>query len=144
MKPDLHGSRVVLRSIQMEDSDDLFEIYGDVQTMEFASDPVFPSKDLIFQMLESVVQLEKSGESLEWAVLEQSTNKVIGTCGLIVLVIVVVHVRLDAYLIQHIGDKAICWKLSVCYFLTQNLWALKNCMQTLIKVTFGLKLCLKN
>lgn len=82
MKPDLHGSRVVLRSIQMEDSDDLFEIYGDVQTMEFASDPVFPSKDLIFQMLESVAQLEKSGESLEWAVLEQSTNKVIGTCGL--------------------------------------------------------------
>ncbi|HGF5074082.1 hypothetical protein AAH152_23855 [Vibrio parahaemolyticus] len=54
----------------MEDSEDLFEIYGDVQTMEFASDPVFPSKDLIFQMLESVVQLEKSGESLEWAVLE--------------------------------------------------------------------------
>ncbi|MGY6457599.1 GNAT family N-acetyltransferase [Vibrio parahaemolyticus] len=82
MKPDLHGSRVVLRSIQMEDSEDLFEIYGDVQTMEFASDPVFPSKYLIFQMLESVVQLEKSGESLEWAVLEQSTNKVIGTCGL--------------------------------------------------------------
>ncbi|EHS1223143.1 GNAT family N-acetyltransferase, partial [Vibrio parahaemolyticus] len=77
MKPDLHGSRVVLRSIQMDDSDDLFEIYGDIQTMEFASDPVFPSKDTIFQMLESVVQLEKSGESLEWAVLEQSTNKVI-------------------------------------------------------------------
>ncbi|WP_367844802.1 GNAT family N-acetyltransferase, partial [Vibrio parahaemolyticus] len=36
----------------------------------------------MFQMLESVVQLEKSGESLEWTVLEQSTNKVIGTCGL--------------------------------------------------------------
>ncbi|HIF5544325.1 TPA: GNAT family N-acetyltransferase [Vibrio parahaemolyticus] len=82
MKPDLHGSRVVLRSIQMDDSDDLFEIYGDIQTMEFASDPVFPSKDTTFQMLESVVQLEKLGESLEWAVLEQSTNKVIGTCGL--------------------------------------------------------------
>ncbi|TNZ67947.1 GNAT family N-acetyltransferase [Vibrio parahaemolyticus] len=82
MKPDLHGSRVVLRSIQMDDSDDLFEIYGDIQTMEFSSDPVFPSKDMIFQMLESVVQLEKSGESLEWAVLEQSANKVIGTCGL--------------------------------------------------------------
>ncbi|HHF2968517.1 TPA: GNAT family N-acetyltransferase [Vibrio alginolyticus] len=82
MKPDLHGSRVVLRSIQMDDSDDLFEIYSDIQTIEFASDPVFPSKDTIFQMLESVVQLEKLGESLEWAVLEQSTNKVIGTCGL--------------------------------------------------------------
>ncbi|EIJ0968168.1 GNAT family N-acetyltransferase [Vibrio vulnificus] len=82
MKPDLHGSRVVLRSIKTDDSDDLFEIYGDIQTMEFASDPVFTSKDMIVQMLESVVRLEKSGESLEWAVIEQATNKVIGTCGL--------------------------------------------------------------
>ncbi|EGQ7997904.1 N-acetyltransferase [Vibrio vulnificus] len=82
MKPDLHGSRVVLRSIKTDDSDDLFEIYGDIQTMEFASDPVFTSKDMIVQMLESVVRLEKSGESLEWAVIEQTTNKVIGTCGL--------------------------------------------------------------
>ncbi len=43
MKPDLHGSRIVLRSIQTNDSDDLFEIYGEIQTMEFASDPVFTS-----------------------------------------------------------------------------------------------------
>ncbi|HCG9641715.1 TPA: GNAT family N-acetyltransferase, partial [Vibrio parahaemolyticus] len=63
-------------------SDDLFEIYGDIQTMEFASDPVFTSKDMIVQMLESVVRLEKSGESLEWAIMDQATNKVIGTCGL--------------------------------------------------------------
>ncbi|ELA8098875.1 GNAT family N-acetyltransferase [Vibrio parahaemolyticus] len=82
MKPDLHGSRVVLRSMRTDDSDDLFEIYGDIQTMEFASDPVFSSKDTISQMLESVARLEKSGESLEWAVMEQATNKVIGTCGL--------------------------------------------------------------
>ncbi|HCM1502668.1 TPA: GNAT family N-acetyltransferase [Vibrio parahaemolyticus] len=82
MKPDLHGSRIVLRSIQTNDSDDLFEIYGDIQTMEFTSDPVFTSKDMIVQMLESVVRLEKSGESLEWAVMDQATNKVIGTCGL--------------------------------------------------------------
>ncbi|OOF09745.1 GNAT family N-acetyltransferase [Salinivibrio sp. PR5] len=82
MKPDLHGSRIILRSIQTNDSDDLFEIYGDIQTMEFASDPVFTSKDLIVQMLESVARLEKSGESLEWAIMDQATNKVIGTCGL--------------------------------------------------------------
>ncbi|WP_256929206.1 GNAT family N-acetyltransferase, partial [Vibrio parahaemolyticus] len=68
MKPDLHGSRVILRSIQPKDRNDLFEIYGDIQTMEFASDPVFTSKDMIVQMLESVVQLERSGESLEWAI----------------------------------------------------------------------------
>ncbi|MBM4854004.1 GNAT family N-acetyltransferase [Vibrio parahaemolyticus] len=82
MKPDLHGSRIVLRSIQTNDSDDLFEIYGDIQTMEFASDPVFTSKDMIVQMLESVIRLEKLGESLEWAIMDQTTSKVIGTCGL--------------------------------------------------------------
>ncbi|MCV6069417.1 GNAT family N-acetyltransferase, partial [Escherichia coli] len=63
-------------------SDDLFESYGDIQTMESASDPVFTSKDMRAQMLESVVRLEKSGESLEWAIMDQTTNKVIGTCGL--------------------------------------------------------------
>ncbi|EOG7766804.1 GNAT family N-acetyltransferase, partial [Vibrio parahaemolyticus] len=77
MKPDLHGSRVVLRTIQSKDRDDLFEIYGDIQTMEFASDPVFTSKDMISQMLESVIHLEKSGESLEWAITERTTKKVI-------------------------------------------------------------------
>ncbi|OOF02124.1 N-acetyltransferase [Salinivibrio sp. MA427] len=50
--------------------------------MEFASDPVFTSKDMIVQMLKNVVRLEKLGESLEWAVMDQATNKVIGTCGL--------------------------------------------------------------
>ncbi|MCS0027416.1 GNAT family N-acetyltransferase, partial [Vibrio alginolyticus] len=29
-----------------------------------------------------VVRLEKSDESFEWAVMEQATSKVIGTCGL--------------------------------------------------------------
>ncbi|WP_116645283.1 GNAT family N-acetyltransferase [Salinivibrio sp. HTSP] len=82
MKPDLHGSRIVLRSTQTNDSDDLFEIYSDIQTMEFASDPAFTSKDMIVQMIESIVRLEKSGESLEWAVMDKATNKVIGTCGL--------------------------------------------------------------
>lgn len=82
MNPELLGSRVTLRTITAHDADDLFEIYGDSQTMEFASDAVFTSQDMIQQMLESVARLEKSGESLEWAIADKSTNKVIGTCGL--------------------------------------------------------------
>ncbi|WP_372378447.1 GNAT family N-acetyltransferase [Vibrio natriegens] len=82
MNPELLGSRVTLRTITANDADDLFEIYGDSQTMEFASDAVFTSQDMIQQMLESVARLEKSGESLEWAIADKSTNKVIGTCGL--------------------------------------------------------------
>lgn len=82
MNPALLGSRVTLRTIIAHDADDLFEIYGDSQTMEFASDAVFTSQDMIQQMLESVARLEKSGESLEWAIADKRTNKVIGTCGL--------------------------------------------------------------
>ncbi|UYI45820.1 GNAT family N-acetyltransferase [Vibrio natriegens] len=82
MNPELLGSRVTLRTITAHDADDLFEIYGDPQTMEFASDAVFTSQDMIQQMLESVTRLEKSGESLEWAIADKRTNKVIGTCGL--------------------------------------------------------------
>ncbi|MFN6263050.1 MAG: GNAT family N-acetyltransferase [Chromatiaceae bacterium] len=82
MKPDLFGSRVILRSIQMNDIDDLFEIYGNIKTMEFASDPVFISKDTVKKMLESVIRLELSGVSFEWAIADRTTNKVIGTCGI--------------------------------------------------------------
>ncbi|MEI8598313.1 hypothetical protein P4S64_14085 [Vibrio sp. M60_M31a] len=55
MNPELLGSRVTLRTITARDADDLFEIYGDSQTMEFASDAVFTSQDMIQQMLESVL-----------------------------------------------------------------------------------------
>ncbi|WP_235660931.1 GNAT family N-acetyltransferase [Aeromonas veronii] len=33
-------------------------------------------------MMMSVVRLEQTGESLEWAIVEREGNKVIGTCGL--------------------------------------------------------------
>ncbi|MCX7126528.1 GNAT family N-acetyltransferase [Aeromonas sp.] len=33
-------------------------------------------------MMASVVRLEQTGESLEWAIVERKSNKVIGTCGL--------------------------------------------------------------
>ena len=43
MKPDLTGTRIVLRTIGPQDAADLFEIYGNPLTMEFASDPCFTS-----------------------------------------------------------------------------------------------------
>ncbi|MCX7126529.1 hypothetical protein [Aeromonas sp.] len=43
MKPDLTGTRIVLRTMGTQDAADLFEIYGNPLTMEFASDPCFTS-----------------------------------------------------------------------------------------------------
>ncbi|WP_429196464.1 GNAT family N-acetyltransferase, partial [Aeromonas veronii] len=82
MKPDLTGTRIVLRTIGSQDAADLFEIYGNPLTMEFASDPCFTSPAMVPQMMASVVRLEQTGESLEWAIVEREDNKVIGTCGL--------------------------------------------------------------
>ncbi|HHQ4541220.1 GNAT family N-acetyltransferase [Aeromonas veronii] len=82
MKPDLTGTRVVLRTIGPQDAADLFEIYGNPLTMEFASDPCFTSPTMVAQLMASVVRLEQTGESLEWAIVERKSNKVIGTCGL--------------------------------------------------------------
>ncbi|MFM5871808.1 GNAT family N-acetyltransferase [Aeromonas veronii] len=82
MKPDLTGTQVVLRTIGPHDTADLFEIYGNPLTMEFASDPCFTSPAMVAQMMASVVLLEQTGESLEWAIVERKSNKVIGTCGL--------------------------------------------------------------
>ncbi len=82
MKPDLYGERVVLRTIRADDADDLFEIYGHDKTMQYASDPTLTSLNMVHQMLESVVLLEKLNQSLEWAIVEKTSNKVIGVCGL--------------------------------------------------------------
>jgi ribosomal-protein-alanine N-acetyltransferase len=82
MKPDLTGTRIVLRTIGPQDAADLFEIYGNPLTMEFASEACFTSPAMVVQMMASVVQLEQTDESLEWAIVERESNKVIGTCGL--------------------------------------------------------------
>ncbi|MCV5397264.1 GNAT family N-acetyltransferase, partial [Escherichia coli] len=77
MKPDLTGTRIVLRTIGPQDAADLFEIYGNPLTMEFASDPCFTSPAMVAQMMASVARLEHTGESLEWAIVEREGNKVI-------------------------------------------------------------------
>ncbi|MFM5227287.1 hypothetical protein [Aeromonas veronii] len=51
MKPDLTGRRIVLRTIGPQDAADLFEIYGNPLTMEFASDPCFTSPAMVAQMM---------------------------------------------------------------------------------------------
>lgn len=80
--PTLKSRTLTLRAITQRDTNDLFEIYGDARVMEFASDPTFTTVSMIKQMMESVNKLATSGESYEWAIVENKTGKVIGTCGI--------------------------------------------------------------
>jgi len=82
MKPSLQGIKVELKCLRTADVQDLFEIYGNEATMEFASDEVFESIDTVHEMLESASQMEESGEALEWAIECKTEKKVIGTLGL--------------------------------------------------------------
>ncbi|MDP2571711.1 GNAT family N-acetyltransferase [Vibrio penaeicida] len=80
--PTLKSHTLTLRAITQHDTNDLFEIYGDTRVMEFASDPTFTTISMVKQMMESVNKLKASGESYEWAIVENQSRKVIGTCGI--------------------------------------------------------------
>ena len=47
------------------DVGDLFCIYGDAETMRFASDDVFPQQDTVLEMLASVERRLADGTSIE-------------------------------------------------------------------------------
>ncbi|MBW3696707.1 N-acetyltransferase [Vibrio sp. T187] len=82
MKPQLHGSKVKLRCIEHSDAGDLFEIYSNEATMEFASEPVLESESVLKQKLTEGKEAEESGDLYEWAIECATLGKVVGTCEL--------------------------------------------------------------
>lgn len=80
--PALQTPRLLLRSLDGQDSADLFAIYGDPVVMRFVGEPPFPELATVAQMLASVERLLATGESLEWGLVERSSDRLVGTCGL--------------------------------------------------------------
>lgn len=80
--PTLETDRLILRTPNADDTNDLFAIYGDPEVMQYTDEKPFPSKATVAQMLGSVQRLFQAHESLEWAIVHKSTGQVIGTCGL--------------------------------------------------------------
>lgn len=80
--PTLETERLLLRPMRQEDAPALFAIYGDPEVMRFAGDEPFPDEATVAVMLRSVARLLAAGESLEWAVVERSSGRLVGTCGL--------------------------------------------------------------
>ena len=80
--PDIHGSRIFLRSLRQDDAARLLDLYGDPVVMRFTDERPFPDLDTVALMLESVRTLLASGESLEWAIALKESDVLIGTCGL--------------------------------------------------------------
>ncbi|MFM4833846.1 GNAT family N-acetyltransferase [Aeromonas media] len=80
--PVLLTPRLLLRPLGVQDSVDLFAIYGDPEVMRFVGEPPFPELATVSQMLASVERLLAVGESLEWGLVLRESGHLIGTCGL--------------------------------------------------------------
>ncbi|MFM4670555.1 GNAT family N-acetyltransferase [Aeromonas media] len=80
--PVLLTPRLLLRPLGVQDSADLFAIYGDPEVMRFVGEPPFPELATVSQMLASVERLLAVGESLEWGLVLRESGHLIGTCGL--------------------------------------------------------------
>lgn len=78
----LASQRLRLREMHDNDLEALFAIYGDSETMRYASDPVFPDRTIVALMLDSVRRLRASGASLEWAIADRESDRLIGVCGI--------------------------------------------------------------
>lgn len=80
--PTLETERLLLRPMRQDDAPALFAIYGDPEVMRYAGDDPFPDEAAVAVMLRSVARLLAAGESLEWAVVEKASGRLVGTCGL--------------------------------------------------------------
>jgi len=80
--PVLATPRLQLRALTPQDTLDLFAIYGDVDVMEFTSDPPFTDVSYVAQMLASVQHLFAQRQSIEWGIVVRTEHRIVGTCGL--------------------------------------------------------------
>lgn len=80
--PILSTPRLDLRALSTDDTRDVFMIYSDPEVMEFTSDPPFPDRSYVAQMLASVQCLFEEQQSIEWGIVLRAEQRVVGTCGL--------------------------------------------------------------
>ena len=79
--PTLQSSQLTLRTVVEGDASALFEIYGDPAVMKYTDQDPLLDKSAISLVLESMHLKFVEGISFEWAIILNSTQTFIGTCG---------------------------------------------------------------
>lgn len=72
--------RLVLRTWQLDDAEPAHAIFGDPEVMRFVS-PVHRSIEETRQMLDRGIAYQSEHGFCRWAVVEKTTNRLIGGCG---------------------------------------------------------------
>jgi len=82
--PTFDTNRLLLRKIELNDLDDIFEFSSDPEVAHHMTWEVNRSKEETFNNFVSVVvENDKKGQSGDWAIILKENKKVIGTCSFI-------------------------------------------------------------
>ncbi len=82
MRTPITTERLILREIQREDAEDLFEMDSKVEVMEYIGIPPLTKLEEVYPMIDLLQAQYKENGIGRWAVELKSTGEVIGWCGL--------------------------------------------------------------
>lgn len=80
--PTLESDRLVLRWIEESDAPDLFQIYGDPETMRYWTVPAFTGPEQALALVREIHQLFRDRILFQWGVARREDGVLVGTCTL--------------------------------------------------------------
>jgi ribosomal-protein-alanine N-acetyltransferase len=78
----LETARTLLRPLSLEDSEAMYEVYSDPETMKYWSSQPVNSIEGARKLVQADVDWVKQGSAVLWAIAEPSSNKALGKCVL--------------------------------------------------------------
>lgn len=82
-QPTFETKRLVLRSLCIDDVDDIFEFSSDPEVAHHMTWEVNTNKSETLLFINSVLEGYKAGVSADWAIVEKISQKVIGMCSFV-------------------------------------------------------------
>ena len=80
--PNLETSRLLLRKLSLNDTDELFEVFSDDETTHYVPREKHDDKTVTMDYLENLIKGMNEGKSFVWSVVDKVENRVIGTVNL--------------------------------------------------------------
>ena len=81
--PRLAGERVVLRWLTDQDSEAVFEIFGDPEVMRYWSSPALKNLDAAADLIKEIHHFFDTRRLFQWGICLRESDEVIGTCTLL-------------------------------------------------------------
>ena len=79
--PTLEGERIILRKMLFEDVDDMYEYSQIPEVSQYLTWYPHPDMDYTRAYLRYVSQRYRTGDTIDWAIVDKASGKMIGTCG---------------------------------------------------------------